>query len=134
MSDLIDREELLRKMEKRYCKIDNGRAFKGMTIPIVDGVRMHEIEYCIGMIESEDEIEAEPVRHGHVVWKNRFMGGFVPDITITDKAGEKHTGTLDTTHYEPVPYCSECGKELGVSSPAYCPNCGAKMDGGAEDD
>ena len=76
----------------------------------------------------------EPVRHGRVVWKNRFMGGFVPDITITDRAGEKHTGTLDTTHYEPVPYCSECCKELGVSSLAYCPNCGAKMDGGKDND
>lgn len=78
----------------------------------------------------DEGVEVEPVRHGHVVWKNRFMGGFVSDVTITDKAGEKHTGTLDTTHYEPVPYCSECGKELGVSSPAYCPKCGAKMDGG----
>lgn len=79
-------------------------------------------------------IDAAPVVHAHVVWKNRFMGGFVPDVTITDKAGEKHTGVLDTTHYEPVPYCSECGKELGLSSLAYCPNCGAKMDGGAEDE
>ena len=78
-------------------------------------------------------VDAAPVVHARVVWKNRFMGGFVPGITITDRAGEKHTGTLDTTHYEPVPYCSECGKELGVSSLAYCPNCGAKMDGGAAD-
>ena len=85
----------------------------------------------VRMLDKQQTIDAEPVRHGRVVWKNRFMGGFVPDITITDRAGEKHTGTLDTTHYEPVPYCSECGKELGVSSLAYCPNCGAKMDGGA---
>ena len=84
-------------------------------------------------IENAPTIDAVPVVHGRVVWKNRFMGGFVHDITITDRAGEKHTGTLDTTHYEPVPYCSVCGKELGVSSLAYCPNCGAKMDGGAAD-
>lgn len=83
-------------------------------------------------IKKAQTIDAVPVVHGRVVWKNRFMGGFVPDVTITDKEGEKHTGTLDTTHYEPVPYCSVCGKELGVSSLAYCPNCGAKMDGGAE--
>lgn len=109
---------------KRLCasgqwiaKVENGK------ILLHDTVAGETV--CIG------NIEAEPVRHGHVVWKNRFMGGFVPDVTITDKAGEKHTGTLDTTHYEPVPYCSECGMELGVSSLAYCPNCGAKMDGGA---
>lgn len=92
----------------------------------------HVREHALNIVKAEPTVDAEPVRHGRVVWKNRFMGGFVPDITITDRAGEKHTGTLDTTHYEPVPYCSECGKELGVSSLAYCPNCGAKMDGGAE--
>ena len=89
---------------------------------------VYDTNAVLDSIDEQPTIDAEPVRHGHVVWKNRFMGGFVSDVTITDKAGEKHTGTLDTTHYEPVPYCSECGMELGVSSLAYCPNCGAKMD------
>ena len=84
------------------------------------------------LIDDAPTIDAVPVVHGHVVWRNRFMGGFVPGVTITDNMGEKHTGTLDTTHYELVPYCSDCGKELGVSSLAYCPNCGARMD--AEED
>lgn len=107
MSDLISRGALLDAMPKNdeLLSIDVRRVI--CDAPAVDAV---------------------PVVRGRVVWKNRFMGGFVPDITITDRAGEKHTGTLDTTHYEPVPYCSVCGKELGVSSLAYCPNCGAKMD------
>lgn len=125
MSDLISREALLKMMNKR---LDDLRTEYGLFDHYTDGFGDD-----VDMVDFFQTVEAEPVRHGHAVWKNRFMGGFVPDVTITDKAGEKHTGTLDTTHYEPVPYCSECGKELGVSSLAYCPNCGAKMDGGAED-
>ena len=30
--------------------------------------------------------------------------------------------------------CSVCGFTCGASSFPYCPNCGAKMDGGADDD
>ena len=29
--------------------------------------------------------------------------------------------------------CSECGKSIGVIKHNYCPNCGAKMDGGNDD-
>lgn len=107
----------------------------GMANPAAFENRAHADGWnsLYSILQMAPVVDAEPVRHGHVVWKNRFMGGFVPDVTITDNMGQKHTGTLDTTHYEPVPYCSDCGKELGVSSLAYCPNCGAKMDGGAED-
>lgn len=111
MSDLIDREELLRKMEERYSKIDNGRAFKGMTIPVVDGVRMNEIEYCIGMIQSEDVIEAK--RHG--------------------KWNYKWDAELDPKRLFVRIVCSECNLHTGQKS-NYCPKCGAKMDGGVEDD
>ena len=33
-----------------------------------------------------------------------------------------------------TPYCSICGRshKLMVRTPNYCPNCGAKMDGGEE--
>ena len=120
MSDLISRSALISRFAY-YHAHSYGKA-----------------EYAYGVAAEEvlnaPAVDAVQVVHGRVVWKNRFMGGFVPDITITDRAGEKHTGTLDTTHYEPVPYCSVCGKELGVSSLAYCPNCGAKMDGGVSDD
>ena len=32
-----------------------------------------------------------------------------------------------------VVYCSECNYELHANSTSFCPNCGAKMDGGKED-
>ena len=32
-----------------------------------------------------------------------------------------------------VVYCSECNYELHANSTSFCPNCGARMDGGKED-
>lgn len=121
----IDGNDLIRRK-------DAEKALESLALQVSDS-KMRTVAKCVNALHFVPAVDAVPVVHGRVVWKNRFMGGFVPDVTITDKAGEKHTGVLDTTHYEPVPYCSECGKELGVSSLAYCPNCGAKMDGGAED-
>lgn len=67
------------------------------------------IQYC------EDAIKAlqEPVRHG--MWKQCF------EDWRQQVAGDE---------------CSECGFRhygCGISHYKYCPNCGAKMDGGAQD-
>lgn len=68
------------------------------------------------LIDEQPTVEAEPVVHG------RWM-------TCEDGWGD--------LHYQ----CSECGCEwfLEDGSPAdndmnYCPNCGAKMDGGEDDE
>lgn len=61
-------------------------------------------------IRRAPTIEAEPVRHGRV-------------ITVTDKWKMMYQK------------CSECGETLEWRAyPNYCPNCGARMDGGADDD
>ena len=58
-------------------------------------------------IETQGTIEAEPVRHGR--WLNRKRNGYA------------------------VLVCSECEREKEVyTRTAYCPKCGARMDGGAE--
>ena len=67
---------------------------------------------CRRAIERILAADVVPVRHGR--WINAY-----PDI-------------------EPNPMfmygiCSECGFEQGISKYLnYCPNCGAKMDGGAD--
>ena len=63
-------------------------------------------------------IEAEPVKHGRWVWGVVEPGYFTP-------GGNR-------------PWiCSECGHleswMLDKPRTNYCPNCGAKMDGGNED-
>lgn len=56
------------------------------------------------VIDSMPTIEAEPVRHGN--WVNSFVGMYA---------------------------CSKCGVNDRFGLSRYCPNCGAKMDGGASD-
>ena len=61
-------------------------------------------------LKTSPTIDAEPVRHGRWEWR----GG--------------------------IPWCSNCGEmppgysyEGDVNTTPYCPNCGAKMDGGADE-
>lgn len=62
---------------------------------------------CISALEVSPAVDAEPVQHGH--WDDSFDG-------IT-------------------PYCSVCGMSHNCinRTPDYCPHCGAKMEGGAND-
>ena len=59
--------------------------------------------------------ELMPVRHGQ--WETK-------EYTTEDSFDD-----WIVIHHEEV--CSECGKGQGERS-KFCPNCGAKMDGGAE--
>ena len=58
-------------------------------------------------LDDQPTIEAEPVRHGR--WS------------------DKQTVIKYLSHCE----CSVCGSWQGEYWMKYCPNCGAKMDGGA---
>lgn len=66
-----------------------------------------EMEAFCEFIQSRPTIDAEPVRHG------RWEEYEIPHIIC----------------------CSECDWGTGVDERSnYCPNCGAKMDGGNNDD
>ena len=68
---------------------------------------------CITMVKAMETIDAEPVRHGRWVKMDT-------------------TGRYDG---ENVWNCSVCGYPVGIWTVGskYCPNCGAKMDGGTKD-
>lgn len=70
----------------------------------------HLTEYISDMIDDAPTIYAEPVRHGQ--W-----------IEIRDKY-----------NYLIGMKCSECGRRVRNCGENYCPKCGAKMDGGKEND
>ena len=57
-------------------------------------------------IEALEPADVVPVRHGK--WTHK------PDVYG-------------------VVYCSECNYELHANSTSFCPNCGAKMDGGEDE-
>ena len=73
-------------------------------------------------------VDVAPVRHGR--WLDRPKNQGLKDEEI---------GTVGMVDGEPWSscYCSECGEWLVASDEYavkgnYCPNCGAKMDGGAD--
>lgn len=77
------------------------------------------------IIDTMPTIDAEPVRHGHIVKKKRVLGGLeshkCPECS--HRWQEDHRCEVEEW------LCSECGKVLAENYTNYCPNCGARMDG-----
>lgn len=112
MSDLISRSEVLNRLSYyiSHCMEHSQYAYK---------VAYREVE-------TAPAVDAEPVVHGHIVWKDRRRGG-VRKVTGRDEFGVEHTVRYMESYVERTPYCSVCTKVLGDAL-TYCPNCGAKMD------
>ena len=66
---------------------------------------------------------------GKWITKHRHRGGF-RTVTVVDRFGEKHTGTLDDRWECNDLYCSVCGRISHDAFLNYCANCGVKMKGG----
>lgn len=105
----IDANALINVLCAKLCRIDNGRTMRQAAIPVADGMRIMELEYCIGLIQCADIIDAAPVVHGR--WES------------CDE---------DWRHQLEGNKCSVCGFEYYGNLFKYCPDCGAKMDGGAD--
>ena len=104
MPELIDRHALLKKVYEHPQERE----------------RMTDGEWCRKCIYEAPTIDAEPVRHG------RWL---------------QYSRNTEETYIE----CSECCvssrprhlqmvTRTGSGLPDYCPNCGARMDGGVEND
>lgn len=94
--------DLINRAELPTVRIEIPKRLDDETCRIIEGI----VKAVRAAIDSAPAIDAEPVKHG--IW-------------------------------EPDPYaflCSKCHKWLEVreatASMNYCPHCGAKMDGGAE--
>ena len=83
-------------------------------------------------LDDAPALDAAPVVHGHIVWKDRRRGG-VRKVTGRDEFGVEHTVRYMESYVERTPYCSVCTKVLGDAL-TYCPNCGARMDSESEED
>lgn len=97
----------------------------------IDGANYKNAETCRNFVNEND---VAPVKHGHIVWKDRCRGGFKTAKCLNCTKGSvfcNHTAKYDDRHRCGDPYCSECEKLMGTFN-KYCGNCGAKMDGGDE--
>lgn len=82
-------------------------------------------------LASVPAADVVPIKHGHWIYKKRHRGGF-RSYEVCDELGEKHHIRVDERYEIDEPYCSECCKWNESVWLNYCPNCGAKMDGGAD--
>ena len=80
--------------------------------------------------------EVAPVVHGHWVYKRRRSGGFRIRTGLL-KNWERVKVLIDEREDTMEPFCSVCGTHNDSTNDQnmrYCPCCGAKMDGEAQDE
>ena len=122
---LIDANALLLKLKKHHdLFIDAWEGFS--NLPEKDKARVDEISNCIADVFNAPTVDAVEVVHGRwaLVGGDLHYNGYAVACTICNKAHfvhfKKSLGGLDLN-------------EL-FELPNYCPNCGAKMDGGNKSD
>lgn len=105
MAECIEREATIKRIKEVYCAGCNS----------YNGVRCSACGTgdAIDMIEDAPAADVAPVVYGRWI-KDDFLSD---DVNNAEK-------------------CSQCGELIGWfgNLPNYCPNCGAKMDGGDSDE
>lgn len=70
-------------------------------------------------IKKAPTLDVAPVRHGH--WAEKKLGLVCREVVCSECE-------------QPPIKTGSCSYWMGDYAPSYCPNCGAKMDAGQEDD
>lgn len=115
-NDLISRSALLEEFgEEPYVWDSRDRE---------QAQERNDWEYYTSMVEDAPAVEAEPVRHGR--WEEC---DWVEYDGHSECVRYPKKGRVCT-------YCRNAFKKEFIDSPRvhYCPHCGAKMDGGGDDD
>ena len=81
---------------------------------------------CMDFIARADVVK---VRHGRKIIHKRHRGFYSIECPICEGKFPSNK-----PYTEEIEYCSECGKRLDDTFQNFCPNCGAKMDGGKNND
>lgn len=104
---LIDADELVKSLRRVHQNLDDSGEFRPAGAVI----------FCRGIVNKMPTIDAEPVRHGR--WtKSEDDWNCMTTITCSE------------CHEE---WCFETEEDVSLLNYRYCPNCGAKMDGGDND-
>ena len=90
---------------------------------------------------KREELMEFPIRRNHYDRKNgnkHFINGietvleYAENLPAADVAPVRHGRWIDAREYCGDYMCSNCEALYGTNKFNYCPNCGAKMDGGAD--
>jgi len=115
--DLISRKDALSAIDGICATNERELAIKSLA---------HTMLLSKSMVPA---INAEPVKHGRWLYKDRHRKS-CRQYTGYDDMGEERTITVIEESEGKEPYCSECGAQAAESFMDYCPRCGARMDGG----
>ena len=116
MAEYIEREALLEDIEAAK---ENG----GMGAVVAETLARY--------VKRQPSADAAPVVHGSPVYHNRPARYEHYEMVQQTENGEPlYKRQYYTLQDNPVAYCSECGKRMCSRFTSFCPNCGAKMDGG----
>lgn len=106
MNDYIDRQAAIDSIEKHIRTGD-----ELYPITSTDKILNHAFEIAASCVYNQPAADVAPVRHGRWEMKPDPFGFF-----------------------HDIPVCPECGCTTKMrDKSAYCPHCGAKMDGGEDD-
>lgn len=146
MSDLISRADAIDAMDKLWgdIKRTNKRVAKGheavyldmrgtiKTLPSADRPTTDctkFMEWLKAEVLDEENWELNAVANGEIICRKfRKLGwldvedGYYVDTRPTGEWTDNHNGTFT---------CDQCGCKHSKSN--YCPNCGARMEGGEEE-
>lgn len=148
MAEYINRGTFKESVEERYCKPckAEGKDHNGCWC------RACWVDDMLDEVDCFQPADVAPVVHGRWIFTKRHLwykdengnidewrvdNGFHngPECQICHTAFCEHctpdwsTTECEIGHY----YCSECAETSRDAHENYCPNCGAKMDGGGED-
>lgn len=121
----------------RYVDLDK-LAFMSIDVVTVNRtsyVDIREVQQAMRQAEAETG-EVAPVVHGHWVYKRRRSGWFRVRVGMM-KNWERVKVLIDEREDTMEPFCSVCGAHNDSTSGLnmrYCPCCGAKMDGEAQNE
>lgn len=118
MAEYIEREAALREIERRE------KFMVGDKTVTTDAMKL--------FIKNRPAADVAPVVHARWIYKHRHRGG-MRIYEGKDEMGETRRISVDERYEIDDPYCSSCGKLNESVWLNYCPNCGAKMDGGDGD-
>jgi hypothetical protein len=84
--------------------------------------------FCVGVSCQECPFCDDPIKGGCKVAR------FIDAVPAADVVEVRHGRWLPSGIPDSIlDKCSECGFDTGAFTFRYCPNCGAKMDGGQDD-
>ena len=92
-------------------------------------------EEYIRKVDAADWLKqyGQDVLHGKYKFSLMYIWKNIMDLPSADVVPVRHGKWTHKPDVYGVVYCSECNYELHANSTSFCPNCGARMDGGKED-